>query len=87
MCKAFIASKPAPGIMPIRPFVYVSAEDFHRPVISVRYLETKMEAEKRIDELTKDHPQYRAVHVRPCEHLSQVRYLKNTGLFFTSYDL
>ena len=69
MCEAFVASKPAPGVPPVRPFVYVSAEDFHRPVISVRYLETKMEAERRIDELTKDRPEYRAIHVRPCKHL------------------
>lgn len=65
MCEAFIASTPAPGITHVRPFVFVSAEDFHRPMISVRYMETKMEAERRIDEMTKDHPQYRAVHVRP----------------------
>ncbi|KAG1752051.1 NAD(P)-binding protein [Suillus lakei] len=65
MCEAFAASKPAQGITHVRPFVYVSAEDFHRPAISVRYIETKLEAERKIDEIMKDHPQYRAVHVRP----------------------
>jgi hypothetical protein len=86
MCEAFTTSTPAPGITHVRPFVYVSAEDFHRPMISVRYMETKMEAERRIDEMTKDHPQYRAVHVRPCEHLPPLGYLK-TLAYFNSYDI
>lgn len=67
MCEAFTASKPTQEITHVRPFVYVSAEDFHRPAISVRYIETKLEAERKIDEIVKNHPQYRAVHVRPCE--------------------
>ncbi|KAG1861114.1 mitochondrial protein [Suillus subalutaceus] len=58
MCEAFTASKPTQGITQC-------STDFHRPIISVRYMETKLEAEKKIDEIMKDHPQYRAVHVRP----------------------
>ncbi|KAG2157176.1 mitochondrial protein [Suillus clintonianus] len=65
MCEAFVASKPASGITRVRPFVYVSAEDVNRPVVSVRYLETKREAEKRIEEIMQDHPQYKGVYVRP----------------------
>ncbi|KAG2357683.1 mitochondrial protein [Suillus spraguei] len=65
VCEAFVASKPVSGLTRVRPFVYVSAEDFSRPVVSVRYLETKMQAEKRIEEIVRDHPQYKGVYVRP----------------------
>ncbi|KAG1743703.1 uncharacterized protein EDB91DRAFT_1125503 [Suillus paluster] len=62
MCETFAASKPAQGITHARPIVYISAEDFNGPAISVRYTETKLEVRRKIK---KDHPQYRAVHVRP----------------------
>jgi len=65
MCEAFVASKPVPGITHVRPFIYVSAEDINRPVVSVRYIETKRDAEKKIEEILRGHPQYRGVYVRP----------------------
>ncbi|KAG1756706.1 mitochondrial protein [Suillus paluster] len=65
MCEAFVASEPVSGISHVRPFIYVSAEDVNRPIVSVRYLETKREAEKRIEEIIQSHPQYRGVYVRP----------------------
>ncbi|KAG1735267.1 mitochondrial protein [Suillus paluster] len=64
MCEAFIVSEPVSGISHVRPFIYVSAEDVNRPIVSVRYLETKREAEKRIEEIIQSHPQYRGVYVR-----------------------
>lgn len=65
MCEAFVASEPVSGIARVRPFIYVSAEDVNRPIVSVRYLETKREAEKRIEEIIRGHPQYRGVYIRP----------------------
>jgi nucleoside-diphosphate-sugar epimerase len=46
-----------------RPFVYISAEDVFRPVIPLRYIETKREAEKGIEAMLND--QYRGVYIRP----------------------
>jgi nucleoside-diphosphate-sugar epimerase len=65
VCETFVASKPKSGLTRVRPFVYVSAEDFSRPLVSVRYLETKREAEKRIEEIVRDHPQYKGIYIRP----------------------
>lgn len=65
VCEAFVASKPVSGLTRVRPFIYVSAEDVNRPIVSVRYLETKREAEKRIEEIVRDHSQYKGVYVRP----------------------
>jgi len=65
MCETFVASKPKPGITHVRPFIYVSAEDINRPLISVRYIETKRDAEKRIEEILRSHPQYKGIYVRP----------------------
>ncbi|KAG2158188.1 mitochondrial protein [Suillus bovinus] len=65
MCETFVASKPVSGHSRVRPFVYVSAEDFNRPLVSSRYFETKREAEQRIEEIVREHPGYKGVFVRP----------------------
>jgi len=77
MCETFVASKPIPAIAHVRPFIYISAEDIGRPIISVRYIETKREAEKRIEEILRDHPQYRGVYVRPGECIPSIIGLMN----------
>ena len=51
-----------------RPFVYISAEDIFRPMISARYIETKREAERGIEQLTAGRPEYRGVYIRPSMH-------------------
>ncbi|KZP19468.1 NAD(P)-binding protein [Athelia psychrophila] len=48
-----------------RAFVYISAEDIFRPLISARYIETKREAEQGIQALVRAHPGYRGVFIRP----------------------
>jgi nucleoside-diphosphate-sugar epimerase len=66
VCEAFLASRRPVGTDSApRPFVYVSAEDIFRPIIPARYIETKREAERRIDEMMLDRSDYRAVHIRP----------------------
>lgn len=77
MCEAFVASKPVSGITHVRPFIYVSAEDINRPIVSVRYIETKREAEKRIEEIIRGHPQYRGVYVRPSTCMLSIIIDKN----------
>lgn len=53
-----------------RPFVYVSAEDIFRPVISARYIETKREAERGIEQMMSLNPQFRGVYIRPSAFYS-----------------
>jgi len=68
VCEAFVESTqagPDGAWNQPRPFVYVSAEDIFRPVIPARYIETKREAERRIEDIMKDNPDYRGVYVRP----------------------
>lgn len=67
VCEAFIASPPseASKINIPRPFVYISAEDIFRPVISERYITTKREAERRIEIMMQANPLYRGVYIRP----------------------
>jgi len=65
VCEAFESSKPDPGVTPVRPFIYISAEDICRPLIPARYIETKREAEQRINQLLRDNPNYRSVFIRP----------------------
>jgi hypothetical protein len=48
-----------------RPFVYVSAEDIFRPVIPARYIETKREAERAIEQMMSLNSQFRGVYIRP----------------------
>lgn len=66
MCETFVAAPSSePGTGP-RPFVYVSAEDIYRPLISARYIETKRAAEQGIEEMVLAHPEgYRGVYIRP----------------------
>ncbi|KAF9454540.1 NAD(P)-binding protein [Macrolepiota fuliginosa MF-IS2] len=67
VCEAFVCSTPsssADGNMP-RPFVYISAEDIFRPVIPARYIETKREAERGIEELMANNTDYRGIYIRP----------------------
>ena len=70
VCEAFIASSSAEAVktnVP-RPFVYISAEDIFRPVISERYITTKREAERRIEIMMQANPLYRGVYIRPSEY-------------------
>lgn len=69
VCEEFIQSSPNAGDAPNqpRPFVYLSAEDIFRPVIPARYIETKREAERRIEEMMVIHPAYRGVYLRPSK--------------------
>ncbi|KAF6765252.1 mitochondrial protein [Ephemerocybe angulata] len=67
VCEEFINSSPngtdSPNVP--RPFVYLSAEDIFRPVIPAGYIQTKREAERRIEEMMAHHPSYRGVYIRP----------------------
>ncbi|KAI6045763.1 hypothetical protein EDC04DRAFT_2877149 [Pisolithus marmoratus] len=69
VCETFVASKSVDHDknenIQVRPFVYLSAEDISQPVIPARYIETKHEAEQRINRLLQDHPGFRAVFIRP----------------------
>ncbi|KAK0240066.1 hypothetical protein EDD85DRAFT_824187 [Armillaria nabsnona] len=65
VCEAFVDSGPVEGPSP-RPFVYISAEDIFRPIISARYIETKREAEAGIDSLVSQKSGlFRGVYIRP----------------------
>ncbi|EGN93254.1 hypothetical protein SERLA73DRAFT_145772, partial [Serpula lacrymans var. lacrymans S7.3] len=67
VCESFVSSTPTVETTGARPFVYISAEDIDifRPLISARYIETKREAEQRIDQLMMGKPDYKSVHIRP----------------------
>jgi len=65
VCEAFMASPSGVDSGKPRPFVYVSAEDIFRPVISARYIETKREAEQGIEQMMSLNPQFRGVYIRP----------------------
>ncbi|RXW20897.1 hypothetical protein EST38_g4962 [Candolleomyces aberdarensis] len=67
VCEEFVKSSSSAGDAPNkpRPFVYLSAEDIFRPVIPARYIETKREAERRIEEMMLLNPDYRGVYIRP----------------------
>ena len=67
VCEAFKSSKPDPGLIHVRPFIYISAEDIFRPLIPARYIETKREAEQTISQLLRDHPTHRSVFIRPSK--------------------
>jgi len=55
-----------------RPFVYISAEDVFRPVISPRYIETKWEAERGIEEIMTSAPDFRGVYIRPSAYSASI---------------
>ncbi|KAJ6547622.1 mitochondrial protein [Mycena capillaripes] len=69
VCEAFLASAPpAEGASSarVRPFVFISAADVFRPWIAARYIETKRDAERGIDQLLAAHPaSFRGVYLRP----------------------
>lgn len=66
VCEAFVASKSSEEFLnKPRPFIYISAEDIFRPVIPARYIETKREAERSIDQILHNKPAYRGVYIRP----------------------
>ncbi|KAG8217728.1 mitochondrial protein [Butyriboletus roseoflavus] len=65
VCEAFTSSKPDPEVTYVRPFIYLSAEDMFRPLIPAMYIETKREAEQRIIQLLRKHPNHRGVFIRP----------------------
>lgn len=65
VCRTFLSSAPPESLDKPRAFVFVSAEDIWRPWISARYIETKREAEARIDQLVSTNADYRRVHIRP----------------------
>ncbi|ETW85871.1 hypothetical protein HETIRDRAFT_308501 [Heterobasidion irregulare TC 32-1] len=65
VAEAFMGSKATVELPGPRPFVYISAEDIFRPMISARYVETKREAERGIEQLTAGRPEYRGVYIRP----------------------
>lgn len=67
VCEAFVAEgrDAEGGGQGERAFVYISAEDIFRPLISARYIETKREAEQGIQALVRAHPGYRGVFIRP----------------------
>lgn len=69
VCEAFVASPAEIDPKKTRPFVYVSAEDIFRPVISARYIETKREAERAIEQMTSLNSQFRGVYIRPSEFI------------------
>ena len=65
VCEAFMASPAGVDPSKARPFVYVSAEDIFRPVIPARYIETKREAERAIEQMVFLNSQFRGVYIRP----------------------
>ena len=65
VCEAFMASPAGVDPSKARPFVYVSAEDIFRPVIPARYIETKREAERAIEQMMFLKSQFRGVYIRP----------------------
>ncbi|KAF9013869.1 mitochondrial protein [Cyathus striatus] len=66
VCDAFLSTPAAPEVNNLpRPFIFVSAEDIFRPLISARYIETKREAEKQISSMMEGKSDYRPVFIRP----------------------
>lgn len=53
----------------LSPFVYISAEDIFRPIISSRYIETKRQAEDGISEIASESDNIRPIFLRPGEAL------------------
>ena len=75
VCDAFVSSTPSPDHtqnIP-RPFIFISAEDISRPMVSARYIETKREAELGIEALVANKSGYRGVYIRPSMFDTRVR--------------
>ncbi|KZT09500.1 mitochondrial protein [Laetiporus sulphureus 93-53] len=64
-CEAFVSSQPTVRVEGPRPFIFISAEDVFRPLISARYIETKREAELGIEQMMTGNSNYRGVYMRP----------------------
>ena len=70
MAEAFVNSHGADAAVESelpRPFIYISAEDIFRPVIPSAYIDTKREAEEKIDRMIEGKINYRGVYMRPSE--------------------
>jgi len=65
VCETLLSMPPSVHNISPRPFVFVSAEDIFRPFISARYIETKREAERGVEQMTLANPDYRGVYIRP----------------------
>ena len=72
VCKTFLSSQPPPSLDLPRAFIFVSAEDIFRPWIPARYIETKRDAESRIEQILSGNQGFRSVHVRPSAILSLI---------------
>jgi hypothetical protein len=72
VCETFLSSQPPPALDSPRTFIFVSAEDIFRPWIPARYIETKREAEFRIDQILSNNQDFRSVHIRPSASVSEV---------------
>ena len=68
MAEAFVNSADAAAeLEQPRPFIYISAEDIFRPIVPSAYIDTKREAEERIDRMIEGKTNYRGVYMRPSE--------------------
>ena len=70
MAEAFVNSHGANAAVESeqpRPFIYISAEDIFRPVIPSAYIDTKREAEEKIERMIEGKTNYRGVYMRPSE--------------------
>jgi hypothetical protein len=69
VCEAFTSSKheSSSGVTTAvsRPFVYVSAEDILRPVVPAGYIESKRDAEVKIETIVENKKDFRPVFIRP----------------------
>jgi hypothetical protein len=52
----------------LSPFVFISAEDIFRPIISSKYIETKRQAEEGISEISDESDNIRPIFLRPGEN-------------------
>lgn len=68
MAEAFVNSADAAAeLEQPRPFIYISAEDIFRPIVPSAYIDTKREAEEKIDSMIEGKTNYRGVYMRPSE--------------------
>jgi len=83
VCETFLSRPPSVQSVGPRPFVFVSAEDIFRPFIAAKYINTKREAEQRIEQMMFDKPDYRGVYIRPsmCNLPGACRSFANTRIF------
>jgi hypothetical protein len=67
VAEAFVHSVDRTGSGRPRPFIYISAEDIFRPVVPAAYIDTKWEAEEKIDCMIGEKTNYRGVYMRPSK--------------------